>query len=95
VPQVRGPHGQVFVRGVEIRIFGPGIPQTSMNEASDFQSGQLVWVPHPCRVLVFAARVGYLEPPPASFVSGHDFSRAEKYPIKTRALASEGMLDRN
>jgi len=24
VPQVRGPHGQVFVRGVEVRIFGPG-----------------------------------------------------------------------
>ena len=28
VPQVRGPHGQVFVRGVEVpRIWGPGIPQ--------------------------------------------------------------------
>ena len=27
VPQVRGPHGQVFVRGVEIpRVWGPGIP---------------------------------------------------------------------
>jgi hypothetical protein len=24
VPQVRGPHEQVFVRGVEVRVFGPG-----------------------------------------------------------------------
>jgi hypothetical protein len=24
VPQVRGPHGQVFVRGVEIPFLGPG-----------------------------------------------------------------------
>jgi hypothetical protein len=29
VPQVRGPHGQVFVRGVEFRIFGPGKPTNS------------------------------------------------------------------
>jgi hypothetical protein len=26
VPQVRGPHGQVFVRRLEFRIFGPGKP---------------------------------------------------------------------
>ena len=29
VPQVRGPHGQVFVRGVEIPILRPGKPQNS------------------------------------------------------------------
>jgi len=27
VPQVRSPHGQVFVRGVEIPILEPGIPK--------------------------------------------------------------------
>jgi hypothetical protein len=30
VPQVRGPHGQVFVRGVEIPRLGPGKPRTSI-----------------------------------------------------------------
>jgi tRNA threonylcarbamoyladenosine biosynthesis protein TsaB len=29
VPQVRGPHGQVFVRGVEVPSLGPGKSQTS------------------------------------------------------------------
>jgi hypothetical protein len=29
VPQVRGPHGRVFVRGVEILLLRPGIPITS------------------------------------------------------------------
>jgi YVTN family beta-propeller protein len=34
VPQARSPHGQVFVRGVEIAILGPGIPQKSIGLAS-------------------------------------------------------------
>jgi hypothetical protein len=34
-------------------------------------------VPHPCRAVVFPARVGLHEPKPTGLVSGHDFSRAE------------------
>ena len=45
VPQVRGPHGQVFVRGVEIpRIWGPGKPRTLMRANSErLAAPQVLW----------------------------------------------------
>ena len=51
VPLVRGPHGQVFVRGVEIpSIWGPGKPQTSTGHIPQ-QSLPADWAPLP-RVLL-------------------------------------------
>jgi len=31
VPQVRGPHGQVFVRGVEVPFLGPGMARNPID----------------------------------------------------------------
>jgi queuine tRNA-ribosyltransferase len=39
VPQVRGPHGQVFVRGVEVPLLGPGKEQLSQSLFGIVQGG--------------------------------------------------------
>jgi GTP-binding protein Era len=38
VPQVRGPHGQVFVRGVEIPTLRPGSPEAPRHERTNWAS---------------------------------------------------------
>jgi GTP-binding protein Era len=38
VAQVRGPHGQVFVRGVEIPLLGPGIAEAHKHERTNWAS---------------------------------------------------------
>jgi hypothetical protein len=43
VPQVRGPRGQVFVRGVEIPLLGPGRAQT---QGTKSQGQSLTASPH-------------------------------------------------
>jgi hypothetical protein len=47
VPQVRGPHGQVFVHGVELRIFGPGRPRTPWRASAVRRTAGAHCAPHP------------------------------------------------
>jgi hypothetical protein len=54
--------------------------QSTRRSRVTFNLPENIWVPHPRRVFVFAARVGKHGLQSAGFVSGHGFSRANNNP---------------